>query len=228
VLAEDRRSHIEWTSVQGVLFDLDGTLISSGEVLRETFNGMLRAYGTVGSEAMFRECDGDPITAIAQRVRAWCNVEEPAETIAERYRTALLDSYVGQALPQSGAEDILRELARRGTKLGLVTSAERRIAAPLLHRLGWSGYFGVVVFGDDVEFPKPAPDAYSKALGLIGCAAHEAVALEDSVNGVRSAAAAGLSVLGVGRERRSGELYSAGARWVAVSLEEVLRDVCCS
>ncbi|MBL8293237.1 MAG: HAD family hydrolase, partial [Bryobacterales bacterium] len=62
---------------------------------------------------------------------------------------------------------------------------------------GLSPYFLHVVDGHDVVHPKPAPDIYLKAAGLLGVPADRCIVFEDSVPGVQAAVAAGMRVVGV-------------------------------
>ena len=221
MVVPQRETGVERPRVKWVFFDLDGTLINSTPVLRETFFAALARYGVPGSEAMFHQCDGQPIREIARLLQGWCNSNESTEFMAESYRAALLETYVAKAVPLPGADTALRALSEHGTKLGLVTAAETLIAVPLLRRLGWSTRFDIVIFGDEVRQSKPAPDPYLRAIRLASCSVHEALAVEDSVNGVRSAAAAGLFVVAVGGEEAQLKLQHAGASAVVTSLAQL-------
>jgi beta-phosphoglucomutase-like phosphatase (HAD superfamily) len=59
----------------------------------------------------------------------------------------------------------------------------------------WQSLFAAVVAGDDVARKKPAPDVYIEALAKLGLAADDCLAIEDSANGLKAAASAGLAVL---------------------------------
>jgi beta-phosphoglucomutase-like phosphatase (HAD superfamily) len=78
--------------------------------------------------------------------------------------------------------------------------------------------FDVIAAGDEVAAKKPAPDVYLLALNRLGCAPEEALAFEDSRNGVLSAKGAGLRVL-VTPSRYSDTDDFTGADWVVPSLE---------
>ena len=80
---------------------------------------------------------------------------------------------------------------------------------------------GVVVSGQDLGRPKPAPDVYVAACRALGVAPGDAIAFEDSPMGVQSALAAGLFVVGV-PERPDVDLATAGAHLVLGSLAEVI------
>jgi beta-phosphoglucomutase-like phosphatase (HAD superfamily) len=81
--------------------------------------------------------------------------------------------------------------------LAIASNAPRRHLLTGLRRVGVEDAFEVVIAIDDVGVPKPAPDLYLRACGLLGVDPARSVALEDSPPGVAAARAAGMLVLGV-------------------------------
>ena len=97
-----------------------------------------------------------------------------------------------------GARELLHDLRRRGTPIGLVSNSPLRFVLRSLEIVGFEDHFDVVVSGHDVAAPKPAPDPYLEACRRLGVeAGPEVVALEDSPTGVTAARAAGLTVIGI-------------------------------
>ena len=91
-----------------------------------------------------------------------------------------------------GVADTLKYLKEKGVKVGLATSTVRERATGYLKAHHIDRYFDELVFGDTVAHGKPAPDIYLKACEELGVAPGQALAVEDSFNGIRSAYAAGL------------------------------------
>ena len=89
-------------------------------------------------------------------------------------------------------KETLQYLKEKGIKIGLATSTKRERATKYLVDHEIDGYFDELVFGDMVQNGKPAPDIYLKACEQLGVAPEEAVAVEDSINGIVSAGTAGL------------------------------------
>ena len=81
--------------------------------------------------------------------------------------------------------------------LAVASSSERDWVDTHLERSGMRRHFGVIRCADDVSRVKPDPDLYLVAIEVLGVASGEAVAFEDSPNGVRAARAAGLRVVAV-------------------------------
>jgi HAD superfamily hydrolase (TIGR01509 family) len=104
----------------------------------------------------------------------------------------------GQMAPRPGVLTLINEARLAGLQQAIVTTTTRANVDALLQMLSgahWQGTFTVVVAAEDAPRKKPDPQAYRLALQRLGLAAHEAVAIEDSGNGVRAACNAGVPVL---------------------------------
>jgi HAD superfamily hydrolase (TIGR01509 family) len=96
-----------------------------------------------------------------------------------------------------GVTELIDCAAGRGVDLAVVSSSARSWVEGHLSRLGLRHRFSVVVTGDDVTRPKPAPDPYRAALTAIGLPAGDTLAFEDSAPGVRSARSASVRCVAV-------------------------------
>ena len=106
---------------------------------------------------------------------------------------ARMDNYIqanGVEL-KSGVKEILQYLKDNGIKIGLATSTVRDRAMGYLIDHSIYEYFDKLIFGDMVEHGKPAPDIFLKACEELGVSPSETIAVEDSINGIKSAYAAG-------------------------------------
>ncbi|MBR3834172.1 MAG: HAD family phosphatase [Lachnospiraceae bacterium] len=90
-----------------------------------------------------------------------------------------------------GVKDTLQYLKSKGIKIGLATSTVRERATGYLVDHGIYDYFDALIFGDMVEHGKPAPDIFLKACEELKALPEETIAVEDSINGIKSASAAG-------------------------------------
>jgi HAD superfamily hydrolase (TIGR01509 family) len=96
-----------------------------------------------------------------------------------------------------GVEARLQEARKRGWKIGIVSSSPREWVANYLSRFGLTAAFDALFCGDEVRRTKPDPELYLEALAYFGITAQQAIALEDSVNGIAAAKAAGLFCVAV-------------------------------
>ena len=91
-----------------------------------------------------------------------------------------------------GVKELFHFLKERGIKIGLATSTIRQRAERNLRNAGILEEFDQIIYGGTVPNGKPAPDIYLKACEELGVAPSEAMGIEDSINGVKSASGAGL------------------------------------
>jgi HAD superfamily hydrolase (TIGR01509 family) len=181
-----------------VLWDMDGTLVDSEKVwdvslyaLAEHLGGRLSRRSReamVGSNVdrtlrlLFAELGKPPEAEAMAEAAAWL-----ATRTAELFRAGL---------PwRPGAAAALLAVRESGLPTALVTSTERELTELALDTIGRE-FFDVTVCGDEVDGRnKPEPEPYLKAARLLGVAAEDCVAVEDSPTGVAAAVAAGCTVL---------------------------------
>lgn len=96
-----------------------------------------------------------------------------------------------------GVEVLLQEARQCGLKIALVSSSPREWITGYLADFGLTTAFDAILCGDDVRVPKPAPELYLQALSILDLQPNQALALEDSANGVAAAKSAGLFCVAV-------------------------------
>ena len=125
---------------------------------------------------------------------------------------AYRDGLGRRSSPSPGAVALLDYADRRGLKRAVVTNAPRANAEKVLGALGRSEHrLPILVIGAELARSKPDPLPYLTALERTGALAANSLAFEDSLSGVRAAAAAGLAVVGMTTTLDSRTLIEAGA-----------------
>jgi HAD superfamily hydrolase (TIGR01509 family) len=182
--------------LSAVIFDLDGVLLESEQVWSAAKRELTLEHWGVWSEAAERDMLGMSSTEWSRYMRDQLRVPmEPSEIsaavvelVAKRYR---------QKLPLiDGADAAVRALAAR-FPLGLASSSNRQIIDLVLELTGWAALFSVTLSSEEVARGKPAPDVYLETLRRLGVTAGSCAAVEDSGAGIRSALAAGLTVVAI-------------------------------
>jgi HAD superfamily hydrolase (TIGR01509 family) len=183
-------------SVSAVVFDLDGVIIDTEEVWEDVRRSYVAGYGRQflpDSQArMMGMSTGEWSTHLSVDVGVPRTPEQVARDVlarmAERYR---------QALPLiPGSVEAVRRMGQRFT-LALASSSARVLIDQVLATAGLTDAFQVTVSTEEVPRGKPWPDVYLEAVSRLGVAPEVCAAVEDSSNGLRSAAAAGLAVIAV-------------------------------
>ncbi len=204
------------------MFDFDGLLV-------ETEGPGFEAWRTVFAELGAELTVDDFLVCIGTRNAVdWGELLEiktgrPGPTDAE-LRVAKQAHQAGSvaALPlQPGVRQWLDDVAAAGLRCAIASSSERLWIEPHLHRLGVAHHFELLTTweGPDCGFaPKPAPDLYLRACRALDVQPGAALAVEDSMNGVLAAKAAGMHCLAVPNGITISSDFSA-ADLVATSLD---------
>jgi HAD superfamily hydrolase (TIGR01509 family) len=150
---------------------------------------------------------------IAGRYLSHLSLVEQAATLDAK-EAAYRDN-LGGLEPILGALALLDFADRRGLKRAVVTNAPRANAEKVLAALGIGERLPIVVIGGELVRAKPDPLPYLTALERTGASAAHSIAFEDSLSGVRAAAAAGLAVVGMTTTLDSRTLIEAGATFAA-------------
>jgi HAD superfamily hydrolase (TIGR01509 family) len=202
---------------RAAVFDMDGLLLDTEPLWHDAERELLERHGDAFSDADLEASHGralvDTASVFAERLGL------PADAIEREISEIMLVHYVAGAPLHAGVRELVDALEGRialavasNTSAGLVRQALDAVRLSAL---------GVVVSGQDIGRPKPAPDVYVVACRALGVAPADAIAFEDSPMGVQSALTAGLFVVGV-PERPDVDLAAAGAHVVLGSLHEVI------
>lgn len=185
-------------AIQGVLWDMDGVLLDSERLVRAVFVDVMDRGGPVPEPARrYLETIGLNRTGLIQ----WFLRYVPDEAAAEYWINQTRDGYAERARTEltlkPGVIEALTHVAESGLRQMVVTSTRSALAEEKLDRMGLLDYFTEVLGGDQVSRGKPDPEPYLNGCRRLGIEAGQALAIEDSPNGVRSALAAGCAVVHV-------------------------------
>lgn len=177
------------------LFDLDGTLIDSIELILTSYRHTLKIHrGIEPPDQVWMKGLGTPLWV---QFREW--TEDPAEieAMVATYREYNLANHDRMVRPYDGVVEQVRGLKTAGHALGLVTSKLRGGALRGLRVARLEDQFDVVVGSDEVEHPKPHPEPVLKALERLGRPAAGAVFIGDSRHDLECGRAAGVKTAAV-------------------------------
>lgn len=186
-------------NVRGLLFDFDGLLVDTESPSRLGWQELYREHGhelpldewatlvgTIGAS-------WDPLVHLETLVGRPLD----RDTVTERRQAREFELIDLEDL-RPGIEGYLEEADRRGLRTALVSSSSRDWIQRILGRLERLDHWDAIVAADgDPTRAKPRPTLYLEALETLGLAADEAIAFEDSPNGVRAAKRAGLVCVAV-------------------------------
>jgi HAD superfamily hydrolase (TIGR01509 family) len=177
---------------KAIVFDLDGTLIDSESLVRESHFHAAKTLGYEMSDAQFLGLVGMHREANDLRLKAYYGDDFPLELFIETTRAFVGDR---SAPLKPGALELLDALDQLGLAYGLATSSRRPWVERHFNAYNLKDRFRAVVTRQDVVNGKPDPEPYLKASELLGHAPMDVLAIEDSHAGVRAAHAAGCITL---------------------------------
>jgi HAD superfamily hydrolase (TIGR01509 family) len=182
--------------IDAVIFDLDGVLIDSEGVWNAARRALTLERGGHWSDEAPRAMMGMSSTEWSRYMHGALAVDLPPEEIS-RDIVARLEAAYRRRLPVlPGAREAVERLASRWP-LGLASSANRTIIELVLDLSELRSRFVASVSSEEVARGKPAPDVYLEAARRLQTPPAACAAIEDSTNGLRSAAAAGMTVVAV-------------------------------
>ena len=178
-----------------IVFDMDGVLLDSEQLILNiwTFLGEKHHFSGIGD--VMKECIGTNREETGRIVEAHYGPEFPYEEFRQESREIFLEKTRDGVPLKPGARELLQFLKINGWDIGLASSTSGEMVRRELQDVGLLDFFRVIVSGEMVRESKPHPEIYFKACELMGVEPKEAVAVEDSKNGVRSAAMAGMKVI---------------------------------
>jgi HAD superfamily hydrolase (TIGR01509 family) len=181
-----------------VVFDNDGLLLDTESVWTRAERDLFARRGLDFTPADKRELVGTSAEIAGGILER--RLEEPGRgpALIEELNELVVAELEHGVEAMVGARELLHELKRRGTPLGLVSNSPLAFVRRSLEIVGFGDHFEVVVSAHEVAEPKPAPDPYLEACRRLEVEPGlEVVALEDSPTGVAAARAAGLTVIGI-------------------------------
>jgi HAD superfamily hydrolase (TIGR01549 family) len=173
-----------------VVFDLDGTLVDTMTSAPQTYADTIRSLGgpEVSPSEVVAVWHLGPTPVVLEHFLGRQTSLHDTERFHRHFATVVASV---EAFP--GVVDMLDALSRTGHRLGVLTTATHRAATSMLTAAGLVGYFPVVVGGDEVSRPKPAPDGLELSCRRLGTGVADAVYVGDAAVDLQCAEAANAS-----------------------------------
>jgi len=202
-----------------VIFDIDGTLTRTNDLIFESFNHVSEKF--VGKRMSHQEIValfGPPEEGGLARVVPSDDVDEAMDELCRFYR----DHHEDLAALHPGVEDILRYLKSHRVKLAIFTGKGKRTTGITLDALNISSYFDLIVSGSDVVNHKPHHEGIAKVLDHFSLLPDTVLMVGDSAGDVKASRAAGVKVAAVVWDSYDREsVLRANADFVFYSVDEL-------
>lgn len=182
--------------LRALLLDFDGTMLETEGPSYESWRELLAEHGVPFALDAWASTVGtfnrvDPVRVLEQSLGRSLD----GDALRRRRIARKLELVAAEAL-RPGIEELVLDARGRGVRTAIVTSASRAWALEHLERFGLHRGWDCIVAADgDPARAKPAPTVYLEALDALAIGPREAIAVEDSPNGVSAAKAAGIDVV---------------------------------
>ena len=192
--------------LKAILVDMDGTLADGMGLLFQTYLKFLNRYGYEGTEEEFKKIVGPAIPEVLATLKLKYDIPKSVPDLLEEYHQILREIYISKVPLFPGALEFIQYINQTSLKLVMVTSADREFAMEFLRSHQIESYFDSVITPEGLAYSKPASDIYERALEQLQITPDEAVAIEDSPNGILAALGADIYTIQI-RHQNSAQIF---------------------
>lgn len=181
---------------KAVVFDMDGVIFDSEKLVLDGWLEIADKYGIIGIEEVYNKCIGVNSLLTKQIFLEHYGPQFPYDTYKKEASALFHERYDNGRLPMKpGVIELLSYLRKKGYLIGLASSTRRAVVEQEIKDAGLLKYFDHLTCGDMVKKSKPEPDIFLMACESLGVEPGEAMAVEDSFNGIRAANRAGMTAV---------------------------------
>lgn len=178
---------------KAVIFDMDGVIFDSERCVIECWKVVAEKYHISNVEQVLMKCLGVTYEEGKKIFLEHYGEDFPYDERKKERSDLYHEKYDGGRLPlKPSIKELLVYLKEKGYKVGVASSTREAVVSKQLTDAKLIEYFDNLTCGDMLERSKPDPDIYLMACDKLGVKPEEAIAIEDSYNGVRSAYRAGM------------------------------------
>lgn len=181
--------------LKAIIFDMDGVLVKSGDAVQESFSIILGRFGVDFDHANRPKYAG---RSLRDQLEMWKEdfPEIPKDfdhiTFSEESTKKEFELLRDELLPNENILDLISKAKEKGIKIAVATSSTRNRAMMFLKSNGIYEYLDAFITCEDVEKHKPNPDIFLEAAKQVGVKPEYCAVIEDAVNGITAANAAGM------------------------------------
>ncbi len=185
------------TGIKGIIFDLDGTMVDSMWMWRDIDMEFMRAHQLPYTENLERDIEGMSFRETAGYFVRTYALTQTIEELMAIWVDMAMDKYMHEVPAKPGLPAFLREMKRRGHRMGIATSNDRKLLDAAANAHGFYDYIDEVLTANEVARGKPAPDVFLAVAKKLGVLPQECLVFEDIPQGIRAGLAAGMRVCAV-------------------------------
>lgn len=208
-------------SIKTVLFDLDGTIVDSNELITASFEYTFNEYGIKFTDEEILQCNGPPLLETFYKANP--GHEEEMMKVYREFNIGKHEQYI-RLFPH--VVETIERLLEKDIKIGIVTSKLSDAVKLGMSLTGIDRYFDVVVALDHVTHSKPHPESVLKAMNSLGSKASSTLMIGDNYHDIIAGQRAGVQTAGVNWSQKGAEfLKSYKPTYMLKDMSEILTIV---
>ena len=209
--------------INTIIFDMDGVIIDSITIQFQIWKDLMKKHDVELSDEFLDKVNGMNTPEIARRIVNEFALDVDAAELAKEKRM-LSGEKVKEGIPMfEGVKENLSVLKKLGYKIGLATMSPRKHVEYALGKNLFDLEFDAIVTDDDVQNPKPSPEIFLKCAQELKSEPEECVVVEDAINGIEAARAAGMYAIAV--TTTTGKKYFTKAHAIMQKTSELNSDL---
>ncbi|MFO7525306.1 MAG: HAD-IA family hydrolase [Ignavibacteriaceae bacterium] len=177
---------------RGIIFDIDGTLTATNQLIFDTFNHVAEKYlNKTFTDSEIMAMFGPPESVILEQLFS-DKLKEASKDYYEYYKS---NHSIAKAYP--GIKELIMDIKSHPALLAVYTGKGRRSSMITLQEIGMAEHFDMIVTGDDVEEHKPSAEGILKFVNAFNLSKEEVLMIGDAVSDVEAAKSAGVDYASV-------------------------------
>lgn len=184
-------------AIEGIIFDMDGTLLDSMEVWIYAGEWYLETKGKKAEKNLYQVLFSMSMKEGAVYLQQKYRLEDTAEEIVDGINQIIWDFYETKVVLKPGIAERLQQLKEQGVKLTIATATDYPIVEMVLKRLRIFTYFEKIFTCSQIGAGKSQPDIFLAALAYMGTSLSKTWIAEDALYALKTAKAAGFPTIGV-------------------------------
>lgn len=176
-------------AIEAVIWDMDGVIVDSEPYWLQSREEFARDLGRLWTDADQRQCMGRSTIEWAQVMQEILNTPMTLDEIMADTIRRVMAHYAERMPARPGALEAVR-LSGQHFHVALASGSPTAVIDHVLKLTGLDQVFEVIVYGDDMQHGKPAPDIYIETMRRLNVTPEVSIGIEDSGNGIRSLKAA--------------------------------------
>lgn len=190
----------------GVIFDMDGVLIDSTEIIWHSFRQLLAPYGIKVTDKLIKEYLGRSLKDLLKLLEKRFQVKLPDLSEFAHKSAVIQIEMMKENLAEKELIFLLDDLKKNHFKLAIGTASEKTRTDQILDLSGIKKYFSAIITADDVSEHKPNPHVYLEAAKKIKVDPRRCVVIEDAATGIEAATRAKMKSIGYLTKYNSSEI----------------------